>query len=57
MTAVTNAMIIVILIMIVGFGLSSSATNGEKIVTALAIKLQIPIDVTRFKFGNTVMLL
>jgi len=39
---------------IAGIGLSSSATSEEKIVTNLAMKLQIPIPVAFLKNGNRI---
>jgi len=50
--AANMAISVTTIIIIVGTGLSSSATSGEKIVAARHTKLQIPIPVDLFRRGK-----
>jgi hypothetical protein len=50
-----RASTVTIIIITIGQGVSSSATNGENTVASLAQKLQIPIAVALFKSGNVLL--
>jgi hypothetical protein len=50
-----RAITVTIIIITIGQGVSSSATNGENTVASLAQKLQIPIAVALFKSGKVLL--